>query len=84
MPTFTWDETAVEVPYRLTVDFHDGENPDVANLFPDVYDGVEDHCLLSGTLTDEEDVSVAVVGCPNNTTDPFDVIILINFFVLLL
>ena len=55
------------------MDFHDGGEPDVASLFPDVIDEEEDPCLLMGALRDENDVSVAVVGCPNNTTEPYDV-----------
>ena len=57
---------------------HGGGKLDVAILFPDIIDGEEDNCLLKGVLTNEAHVAVAVVGCPNNTTEPFDV----SFFII--
>ena len=77
LPSFQWlmtmrssvDET--NSPFKLTVDFHDGSLPDVAILNPRVYDGEEEPCILSGTLTNETDVEVVVNGCP--MSDNFNV-----------
>ena len=35
------------------------------------------HCRLSGTLRDEPNVEVAIVGCPHQTSEPIDVIYLL-------
>ena len=62
----------MNAPFKLIIDFHDNKQPDVAILFPKVYDGKEELCILSGVLRDEEGVDVAVNGCPGN--DTYDVI----------
>lgn len=71
LPTFQWTK-ADSAPFELTIDFHDNKDPDVAILMPKVFDGKQDECLLSGSLSKEDGVDVAVNGCPGNTT--FDVV----------
>ena len=71
LPSFVWDIDTVGPPFKLTVDFNDGNDPDVAVLFPKVYDGVEEPCILAGSLTNEPNVDVAVNGCPSD--DSFNV-----------
>ena len=77
LPSFQWLMTMTSSvnetnsPFKLTVDFHDGNLPDVAILNPRVYDGEEEPCILYGTLENETDVEVAVNGCP--LSDNFNV-----------
>ena len=67
LPTFQWETNAtIFAPHKLIIDFHDGNEPDVAILFPKIYDGEEEACILSGSLRDELDVDVAVNGCPSS------------------
>ena len=68
LPTFQWEANVTGAPYNLLVDFHDGNEPDVAILFPKIYDGEEEPCILSGSLRDELDVDVSVNGCPSSET----------------
>ena len=66
LPSFEWDVAKGTPPFKLTIEFHDGNDPDIAILFPRVYDGVEEPCILRGTLTNEPNVDVAVNGCPSD------------------
>ena len=71
LPSFEWDVDKDTPPFKLTIEFHDGYDPDIAILFPRVYDGVEEPCILRGTLTNEPNVDVSVNGCPSD--DNFNV-----------
>jgi len=72
LPSFEWDVDKDTPPFKLTIEFHDGNDPDIAILFPRVYDGVEEPCILRGTLTNEPNVDVSVNGCPSD--DNFNVV----------
>lgn len=76
LPTFTWDlESRESETVNLVIDFHDGDQPDVAILNrihsqfgEDAEDEEDDEWTLMGYLRDEPEVPVTVDGFPGKDT----------------
>ena len=77
-PVFQWDYDFHDAndgkEERMTIDFNDGGPPDTVilqatqGLIPYENGLKEDNCILSGYMTNESNVYVAVNGCPKSNS----------------